>query len=55
MERWSRQGDVMTRNVTVEDPVMFTKPWTYGPEKTTLANQATTFSRKCAAPMTRPI
>jgi hypothetical protein len=39
IERWSRQGDVMTRMVSVEDPVMFTKPWNIGPEKTTLANQ----------------
>ena len=39
VERWSRQGDVMTRTVTVEDPVMFTKPWNFGPEKTTIANK----------------
>ncbi len=39
IERWSRQGDVMSRSVTVEDPVMFTKPWTFGPEKTTIANK----------------
>jgi hypothetical protein len=39
IERWSRQGDVMTRTATVEDPVMFTKPWTIGPEKVTLGNK----------------
>jgi len=39
VERWSRQGDVMSRTVTVEDPVMFTRPWTYGPEKTTIGNK----------------
>ena len=39
VERWSRQGDVMSRTVTVEDPVMFTKPWSFGPEKTTIANK----------------
>jgi hypothetical protein len=39
VERWSRQGDVMSRTVTVDDPVMFSKPWTFGPEKTTIANK----------------
>jgi hypothetical protein len=38
VEKWSRQGDVLTRNAVVEDPVMFTKPWIMDPEKTTLAN-----------------
>jgi hypothetical protein len=38
IERWSRNGDVMTRTATVEDPVMFTKPWDISPEHTTLAN-----------------
>jgi len=38
VERWSRQGDVMTRNVVAEDPVMFTKPWTLAPQRTTLGN-----------------
>jgi len=37
IERWSRQGDVMTRTFVAEDPVMFTRPWSSGPEKTKLA------------------
>ncbi len=39
VERWSRQGDVLTRSATVEDPVMFTKPWTLPPQKTTIGNK----------------
>ncbi len=39
VERWSRQGDVMTRSVTVEDPVMFTKPWIIPAQKTTIGNK----------------
>jgi len=27
IERWTRKGDVVTVDTTVEDPVMFTKPW----------------------------
>ncbi len=27
IERWTRKGNQMTIEVTVEDPVMFTKPW----------------------------
>jgi hypothetical protein len=38
VERWSRQGDVLSRSAVVDDPVMFTKPWVMDPEKTTLAN-----------------
>jgi hypothetical protein len=37
-ERISRQGDVLTRTTVVEDPVMFTKPWTAPTERTTLGN-----------------
>jgi hypothetical protein len=37
VERWSRDGDVMTRTFVAEDPVMFTKPWNSAPEKTKLA------------------
>jgi hypothetical protein len=39
VERWSRQGDVMTRSVVAEDPVMFSKPWIIEPEKITIANK----------------
>jgi hypothetical protein len=31
VERWTRNGDVMTYEATVEDPVMFTKPWVINP------------------------
>jgi hypothetical protein len=27
VERWTRAGDVMTYEATVDDPVAFTKPW----------------------------
>ncbi len=30
-ERFSRKGDVLTYEATVEDPVMFTKPWVIEP------------------------
>jgi hypothetical protein len=39
VERWSRQGDVMTRSVVAEDPVMFTKPWVIPAQKTLLGNK----------------
>ena len=37
VERWTREGDVMTNQVTVEDPVMFTRPWVLAPRKVRLA------------------
>jgi hypothetical protein len=37
VERWSRNGDVITWEATVEDPVMFTKPWVMTPRQTQLA------------------
>jgi hypothetical protein len=39
VERWSRQGDVMSRSVVAEDPVMFTKPWVQPAQNTTLGNK----------------
>ena len=27
IERWTREGNVITVETTVEDPVAFTKPW----------------------------
>jgi len=32
-ERWTRDGDVLTYQVTVEDPVMFSKPWVLAPRR----------------------
>ena len=33
IERWTRKGDDLTYEATVEDPVMFTKPWVITPRK----------------------
>jgi hypothetical protein len=33
MERWTRNGDTIEVQMTVEDPVMFTKPWVLAPQK----------------------
>jgi hypothetical protein len=37
VERWTRTGDVLTYEATVEDPVMFTKPWVMTPRQTQIA------------------
>lgn len=37
-ERFSRKGDVLTYEATVEDPVMFTKPWVIQPRHFTINN-----------------
>ncbi len=37
VERWTRNGDDLTYEATVEDPVMFTKPWVITPQHTHLA------------------
>ena len=37
IERWTRNGDTVTYEATVEDPVMFTKPWVMTPRTTTIA------------------
>lgn len=33
IERWTRQGDVLLYEATVNDPVMFTKPWVIYPQR----------------------
>jgi hypothetical protein len=33
IERWTRDGDVLTYEATVEDPVALTKPWVITPRK----------------------
>ena len=33
VERWTREGDVITYEATVDDPVALTKPWTIAPRK----------------------
>jgi len=33
VERWKREADVLTSEVTVEDPVAFTKPWVIAPRR----------------------
>jgi hypothetical protein len=37
IERWTRKGNAMTYEATVEDPVMFTEPWVITPQHTQLA------------------
>jgi hypothetical protein len=37
VERWTRTGNVITYEATVDDPVMFTKPWVLTPRQTQLA------------------
>jgi hypothetical protein len=37
VERWTRAGDVLNYEATVEDPVMFTKPWVMTPRQTQIA------------------
>ena len=37
VERWTRAADVLTYEATVEDPVMFTKPWVMTPRQTQIA------------------
>jgi hypothetical protein len=37
IERWTRVGNVLNYEATVEDPVMFTKPWVMTPRQTQIA------------------
>jgi len=37
IEHWTRNGDTVTYQATVEDPVMFTKPWVTTPRTTQIA------------------
>jgi len=37
VERWTRTGNMITYEATVDDPVMFTKPWVMTPRQTQLA------------------
>lgn len=39
VERWTRTGDVLTYEATVEDPVMFSKPWVMTPRQTQIAKE----------------
>ena len=39
VERWTRAGNVLTYEATVEDPVMFTKPWVMTPRQTQIAKE----------------
>lgn len=38
VERWTRQGNVLTYEATVEDPEMFTKPWVINPRRVQVAS-----------------
>jgi hypothetical protein len=37
VERWTRKGDTLTYEATVEDPVMFNKPWVITPRRVSIA------------------
>jgi len=37
VERWTRKGNTVTVETTVEDPVMFTRPWVIAPQRVSLA------------------
>src|ERR1700730_12391863 len=37
VERWTRAGEVLTYEATVDDPLMFTKPWVMTPRQTQIA------------------
>jgi hypothetical protein len=37
VERWTRKGDELTYQATVEDPVMLTKPWVLSPRHARIA------------------
>ena len=38
VERWTRRGNTVTVETTVEDPVMFTRPWVLDPRRVSLAS-----------------
>jgi hypothetical protein len=38
IERWTRNGDEINYQATVEDPIMFTKPWVMNPKRAGIAN-----------------
>ena len=38
IERWTREGNSLKYQATVEDPVMFTKPWVMDTRRVQLAN-----------------
>ena len=38
IERFSRKGNILTYEATVEDPVMFTKPWVVDPRHFKIGN-----------------
>ena len=38
IERWTRKGNTLTYEATVEDPVMFTRPWVITPRHMQLAS-----------------
>jgi hypothetical protein len=50
VERWTRKGDTLTYQATVEDPVMFTKPWTPAPRRLQIADQNDTLYETVCSP-----
>jgi hypothetical protein len=51
IERYTRVGDVMTYEATVEDPVMFTKPWVITPRRIRHAAAGDYFLQSFCQPM----
>ena len=49
METWTRTGDVINYQATVEDPVMFTKPWVIKPMRIAAAGAPATTSSPAPA------
>jgi hypothetical protein len=38
LEHWTRRGDALTYDATIEDPVMFTRPWVLNPRHIVVAS-----------------
>ena len=47
IERYTRSGNMLTYEATVEDPVMFTKPWVVTPRHIVLADPSNQIPGKC--------
>jgi hypothetical protein len=50
IERWTRKGDMLTYEATVEDPVMFTKLWVITPRHLMLARSDDTLLESICTP-----
>jgi hypothetical protein len=50
VERWTRKGDTLTYEATVEDPVMFSRPWVLAPRHVQLAAPGDTLLESVCTP-----